>query len=135
MKKFLISFLMLVMLTPGLACGPFMIMAKAQAAQVAQGMEDCHGMSASDSSQETSNNDHVFFKDCSKIDLQSADNAADLKAPEVSGKTFSMTWEAIAPADDVTLLAENIIRGPPPDWPDLSGTQPPILLTTHRFRE
>ena len=66
MKKFLLGFLMFVMLTPGLVCGPFMGMGKAEAAQSLQGMENCEGM---DSQKKASEGGHVFFKDCSKTDL------------------------------------------------------------------
>jgi hypothetical protein len=135
MRKYLLGFLMLVMLTPGLACGPFMGMDKAQAAQPMQGMEDCPGMGNMDGAQKTSKDESpMFFKDCLHVDLQSADHHADLKKPD-TGKTFFIAWVDIVSSYVFTPSDFHAIRGPPPDWPDLSETQPSILLTTQRFRE
>lgn len=133
MRKLLIHLLMLVMLTPGLVCGPFMGMDKAQAAQSMQGMEDCPGMGLADQEQ-APDSDHVFFKDCSKTDLFSACHAA-LEKPDLDGKVFFVAWADIVPAYVFTPADFHAIRGPPPDWPDFSQTQPSILLTTQRFRE
>jgi hypothetical protein len=131
MRKFLLGFLMFVMLTPGLACGPFMGMGKAQAFPMMD-MPDCKGMGM-DGSKEKSD-DHVFFKDCSKTDLSGAGHAS-LKAPDLDGKIFLIGWAATTPEYSFTPSAGNAIRGPPPDWPEVSQTQPSILLTTQRFRE
>jgi hypothetical protein len=136
MRKFLLAFLMLLMVTPGLACGPFLGAAKAQAAQVSMpGMPDCKGMGM-DSGQKKAGDsgDHVFFKDCAKVDLSGVDHAS-LKAPDLGGKVFFIAWAATTPDDSVPPPQANAIRGPPPDWPGLSETQPSILLTTQRFRE
>lgn len=133
MRKLLIHLLMLVMLTPGLACGPFMSVGKAQAAQVTmQGMPDCEGMGGQ---KKTPNGDHIFFKDCSKTDLFSADHAS-LEKPDLGSKVFFVAWVAAVPEYSFTPAETNAVRGrPPPDWPGLSETQPSILLTTQRFRE
>lgn len=130
MRKLLIHLLMLVMLTPGLVCGPFMGMDKAQAMQ---GMEDCPGMGLADQEQ-APDSDHIFFKDCSKTDLFSAGHAS-LEKPDLGGKVFFMAWADIVPAYVFSPADFHTIRGPPPEWPDLSQTQPSILLTTQRFRE
>ncbi|MCI0405342.1 MAG: hypothetical protein L0209_04600 [candidate division Zixibacteria bacterium] len=134
MRKLLIHLLMLVMLTPGLACGPLMGMDKARAApSMQERMEDCPGMGMAVQEQAPDGN-HVFFKDCSKTDLFGADQAV-LEKPDLGGKVFLVAWAAIVPAYDFSPMAANAIRGPPPDWPNLSETQPSILLTTQRFRE
>ncbi len=136
MRKYLLGFLMLLMLTPGLACGPFMGMSKAQAAQPMQGMEDCPGMDKMGGTQNIPSDDNpIFFKDCLHIDLQNADHHADLKNPDNGGKTFIIAWIDTAPVVTFDPAGYHAIRGPPPDWPDLSQTQPSILLTTQRFRE
>lgn len=139
MKKFLLGLLMFVMLTPGLACGPFM--ASAKAAQATQSMPiadmpDCKGMGmATDSQKKPSDSgNHVFFKDCSKTDLFSVDHV-DLKKPDLSGKVLFLAWATMPPEYNFKPADDNAIRGPPPDWPNLSETQPSILLTTQRFRE
>jgi len=131
MRKLLIHLLMLLMLTPSLACGPILGAAKAQAAQAA--MPDCKGMGM-DSQKKVPDGDHVFFKDCSKTDLFGADHA-NLEKPDLDGKVFFVAWATKTPEYSYTPAGANAIRGPPPDWPGLSQTQPPILLTTQRFRE
>ncbi|PZP56512.1 MAG: hypothetical protein DI586_03445 [Micavibrio aeruginosavorus] len=135
MKKFIHSFLALVMLTPGLACGPFMAATQALAAQPAAmaDMPDCKGMMGMEAPKKETDDEHVFFKDCSKADLFSADHAP-IKAPDFDGKVIFQVW-----ASTVSFLIFNpdntqSIRGPPPDWPDVSQTQPSILLTTQRLR-
>ena len=136
MKKFLLGFLMLMMLTPGLACGPFMGASKAHAAQPAmEGMADCPGMGMDDSKKSQEMDDPTFFKDCLHIDLQNVDHHVDLKKPDISSKSFFIVSAFIVPDAVSFPIASNIIRGPPPDWPDLTQTQPSILLTTQRFRE
>lgn len=134
MKKLFFAFLMLLMVTPGLACGPFLGIGKAQAAQVSMpDMPDCKGMGM-EGSKKTPDSEHVFFKDCSKVDLFGADHAS-LEKPDLGGKVFFIAWAATTPEYNFTPAAANAIRGPPPDWPDVSQTQPSILLTTQRFRE
>lgn len=134
MRKLLIHLLMLVMLTPGLACGPVLGMAKAQATQIAMpDMPDCKGMGMVDQ-KKAPDGDHIFFKDCSKTDLFSADHAS-LEKPDLGSKVFFVAWVAAVPEYSFTPAETNAVRGPPPDWPGLSETQPSILLTTQRFRE
>lgn len=132
MQKLFLGFLILVMLTPGLACGPFMGMAKAQAAQPMMDMPDCKGMGMD--GPEKSSDERVFFKDCSKTDLFSADQAS-LQKPDIDGKVFFTILVDAAPVYIFNPADTHSIRGPPPDWPDVSQTQPSILLTTQRFRE
>ncbi len=133
-RKYLLSFLMFVMLAPGLACGPFMSVSKAQAAPPMQGMEDCPGMDKMGGEQKAPE-DHslMFFKDCLHVDLQTADHHTDLKNPD-TGKAFFMAWADIVPAYIYAPADFHVIRGPPPDWPDVSQTRPSILLTTQRLR-
>jgi hypothetical protein len=137
MKKFLIHLLMLVMLTPGLACGPFMTVGKAHAAAVQmKDMPNCHGMDMgknTDGKDTSAKDGPMLFKDCSKADLFSADHVS-LKKLDVT-KAFFMAWADSVPAYVFTPVDFYATRGPPPDWPELSETQPSILLTTQRFRE
>lgn len=128
---------MLVMFTPGLACGPFMTADKAHAATVQmKDMPDCPGMNTSkdaDSKGPSSKDGPMLFKDCTKADLYSADHVS-LKKPDTV-KTLFIAWADIVPVYVFTHADFHAIRGPPPDWPDLAQTQPSILLTTQRFRE
>ena len=133
MRKFLILLLMLLMLMPGLACGPFMNAGKAQAAQQMQGMEDCHGVGVDKSPKTPDHEGKVFFKDCMKNDLSGVDHTV-LKTPDLGGKALFTAWVAITPEFGFTPPNAQAIRGPPPDWPVFSQTQPSILLTTQRLR-
>lgn len=134
MRRFLLSFLMLVMLTPGLACGPILGADKAQAAQPSMpGMSDCKGMGIDSQKKASDNGDHIFFKDCAKVDLSGVDHAS-LKAPDLGGKVFFIAWTAPIPDYSFKPGAYHAIRGPPPDWPSISQTQPSILLMAQRFR-
>ncbi len=133
MRKFLISLLMLLMLMPGLACGPFMSTGKAHAAQPMQGMEDCHGMGMDKSQKAPDHEGKVFFKDCMKNDLSGVDHTI-LKIPDLNGKILFTAWIAIIPDFGFAPPNAQTIRGPPPDWPAFSRTHPSILLTTQRLR-
>lgn len=137
MKKLLVHLLMLTMLMPGLTCGPFMAAGKAHAATVQMpGMPDCHGMAMgkeANSKKSADGSGTMLFKDCTKVDLFSADHAV-LKKPD-TGKAFFIAWADTAPRYAFTPADFHAIRGPPPDWPGFSQTRPSILLTTQRFRE
>ncbi len=131
MRKSLISLLMLLMLMPGLACGPFMDAGKAHAAQPMQGMENCPGM---DGSQKTPDHEgKVFFKDCMKNDLSGVDHTV-LKTPDLGDKVLVAIETATIPDFGFAPPNAQTIRGPPPDWPAFSQIQPSILLTTRRLR-
>jgi hypothetical protein len=128
MRKILIHFLMFVMLVPGLACGPFMG-AKAHAAMGS--MPNCHmTMGAAG---KISGEGRFFFKDCLKIDLK-APGHTDAKTPDV--KITKVFYDLPVTAVSVqTIFADaQTIRGPPPDWPAFSQTQPSILRTSQRLR-
>lgn len=137
MRKFLIHLLMLVMLMPGLACGPFMSASKAHAATVQmKGMTHCHdtGLDKDSGSKKISDNDSLMlFKDCSKADLYGADHVS-LKKPDTAKMLF-VAWSDIVLSPVFTPADFNDVRAPPPDWPDISQTRPSILLTAQRFRE
>ena len=134
MRKFLLSFLMLVMLTPGLACGLILGAGKAQAAQPSMpGMSDCKGMGVDSQKKASDNGEPVFFKDCAKVSLSGVDHAS-LKAPDLGSKIFFIAWAATTLDYSFKPAAYHTIRDPPPGWPGLSETQPSILLTTQRFR-
>lgn len=133
---------MLVMLMPGLTCGPFMAgIGKAHAATVRAGIMPCHDMAAMDKNargKSPTKSEHSgtrLFKDCAGIELCDTDHVI-LKKPDMSGKLFPATWTDRTFHPAFTLSMDTGIRGPPPDWPGLvSGTRPPVLSTTQRFRE
>lgn len=122
---------MLIMITPSLACAMPMCADEAQAAKAEQpcaNQVSHHGDKKSGQSGKVS-----LLVDCMGVDLQKADTAnldkADLK--------FSFVVYAVTDETALHFIAHTdagTIRGPPPDWPALSRTQPSILLTTQRFR-
>jgi len=137
MKRFLLSFLMFVMLLPGLACGPFMA-SKAQASmsQMPLNMKDCPGIGTGAAGKKALNGDGpTFFKDCAHADLQKVDGHASLKKPVFSSDVFPLAWVDTIQHDGFLPRNLKAIRGPPPDRPTFFLTQPSVLLTTQRFRE
>lgn len=138
MKKFIYHALILLMLTPGLACGQFMCMKKAQAAEpqthkIASSQEmPCHKTTADAQSDDSAN--PMFMKDCSKSDLFKSDTQANVKKPDI-GKTFVFAMADAPVLPPVSVSGGYAIRGPPPDWPDVTQTDTPIILKTLRFLE
>lgn len=131
MKKFLAVIMMLVMLTPSLACAMPVCADEAQAAATEQPCAEHHPGHESSDKKDTGKVN--FLLDCMGVDLQKADTASldkpDLKAdPVIYALAADIVTSPLAHADSST------IRGPPPDWSALSRTQPSILLTTQRFR-
>lgn len=132
MRKFLFSFLILLMLTPSLACA----------------MPSCHGEveqtvtqlchDAQNAADHSPKSKHETGKvnlllDCMGVDLQTADvvsvDKTDLKqAPITFAIAADFISDRFAPHDGLT------IRGPPPDNLYLSYPTPSLILTTQRFR-
>ena len=136
MRKFLASFLLFVMVMPGTPCGLFMTAkAKAETHSMSASMPDCPGMGMDKDSGTHKSDGPTFFKDCLHVDLQTVDNHASLDKPILTSDVFTL---AIANTPRLEISSQensHEIRGPPPDWPDLSQTQPPVLLTTQRIRQ
>ena len=131
MKKFLAVIMMLVMLTPSLACAMPVCADEAHAAATEQPCAEHHP--GHETSDKRSTGKVNLLLDCMGIDLQKADTASldkpDLKTdPVVYALAADIGTSPPAHADSGT------IRGPPPDWPALSQTQSSLLLTTQRFR-
>jgi hypothetical protein len=137
MKRFLLSFLMFVMLMPGLACAPFLAgKAQASMSQMPMHMKGCPGMGTGAAGKNALNGDGpTFFKDCAHADLQKVDDHASLKKPVFSSDVFPLAWVDTIQHDGFLPRNLNAIRGPPPDRPAFSQTQRSVLLTTQRFRE
>lgn len=137
MKRLACHLLILLMLVPGLACGQWMCAKKAQAAEpqahhAASQEMPCHKATAD--AQDDGNANLMFMKDCAKSDLFKSDTQTSVKNPDI-GKTFVFAL-ADAPALRPALVAANYtIRGPPPDWPDVTQTDIPVILKTLRFLE
>lgn len=132
MKKFLLSFLMLVMLTPSLACAMPVCADPVKAAAAEQPCAD--HMDHHEGKEQKSSGKVALMKDCTGVELQVADNAPSLQKPDLH-KDFSFNLPADVQTVSVWTLSDTTgIRGPPPDWPAYSQVQPSILLTTQRLR-
>jgi len=154
MRKILLSFLMLIMLTPSLACAMPVCAAPAAAAQAQcaakhKGMahninagEDHSGMNHNAHAgkdhhagkQEKQSSSGMLMKDCMGVELQKADNSPSIHKPDLSKDAPAILAFNVQPVSVWTLDDVRGIRGPPPDWPSYSQTQPSIILTTQRLR-
>lgn len=130
MRKLLIALMMLVMLTPSLACAmPICggkIAAKAASMPCAD-HADHNGNQKSDAGQKLK-----LLKDCMGVDLQVADSV-HIDKPDIHSPVFvfvlSSDFSVTGPSRKT-----DAIRGPPPDWPAAHSTQPSLILSTQRFR-
>lgn len=130
MKRLLLSLMMLVMITPSLACAMPICADGKEAARIEQ--KPC-AEHHSDSQKDESKGKVRLLIDCTGVDLQVADSQADLKAPNTQPdvSVYTLTDETLLSQHDYIISK---IRGPPPDQPSLSETHPSIILTTQRFR-
>ncbi|MCC6598093.1 MAG: hypothetical protein IT559_04835 [Alphaproteobacteria bacterium] len=82
---------------------------------------------------EGKSNKLTFMSDCAGVDMQKADTASYDK-PDI--KKDLIVYPLVADIAVSRFLPTDVgtIRGPPPDWPAFSQTQPSILLTTQRLR-
>jgi hypothetical protein len=130
MKNFLLSFMILVMFTPGLSCAQFMdhhpdSMTKNS---MSKNMPCCP------KSKNSSGMDVPLFKDCMKIDLQQAHGPQFLKKVDVEKKTFPFI-QTQALKKEFSPLQNRGARDPPFAWrTSLSETYPPVFLATQRLR-
>lgn len=131
MRKFLIAFLMLVMLTPSLVCAMPICTDEALAAKAGVPCADQaghHGDKKEDKSSKL-----TLMSDCAGVDMQKADTVSFEKR-DLKSDLFPFVLVDDLSLDNVAHTDAGNIRGPPPDWPALSQTQPSILLTTQRLR-
>lgn len=124
MTRLLLTLLVLVMLTPSLACAGFM-----QCCPPTQKSPPSREMPCHDSGKKSS--DIKFMKDCAQIDLQGTTAYVFFK------KQFSLAHDffAIPTASQTNPVKDapvNGIRAPP--WDYISSPSPPIYLSTQRLR-
>lgn len=71
--------------------------------------------------------------DCFGMDMQLPQQAT-ISMPDLkSGVHLDYIWTDEQPVSSSIVADNNSIRGPPPDWPSLVETYPPVLLLTQRF--
>jgi hypothetical protein len=132
MRNFFTSILVLLMLTPSLACAMPMCFDKAEAIKAEQPCaghaSDHHGDNSAPKGKAAG-----IMADCMGVDFQKADTASFDK-PDLKSDPVVYTLVANIVTKPLVNIDSGTIRGPPPDWPTRSRTQPSILLTTQRFR-
>lgn len=129
MRKILLGFMTLLMLTPVLTC--VMAFCPMQSAQAAE-PKPCH--QSEESQKDGQKTGPMFALDCMGIDLFQQDVQADVVQPDQSLDHINFAWFDLTSNYNALMSTSLFIRGPPPDWLALSRTQPSILLTTQRFR-
>lgn len=135
MRKTLLGFMTLLMLTPALAC--MMAFCPMQTAQAAI-QKPCHDMPHMTSmdnmaiKKETPKTPMLAL-DCMGVDFFSQVTVIDYSIDQPVIIVSYPSWIDLTAHYDVQADARDIIRGPP-DWPQISQTQPPVFLTTQRFR-
>jgi hypothetical protein len=123
MKKILLGFMTLLMLTPVMACAmTFCPMQSAQAAEP----EPCH--ETEDKGAELP----MLVFDCMGVDLFAQDVSFDYQLDQQLD-TIDFAWADLTTEYNLYGRHGNAIRGPP-DWLHISQTQPSLILTTQRFR-
>lgn len=135
MRETLLSFLMLIMLTPSLACAMPVCAEPTQAAKpMAMSEIPCHGMQHYEDKTEKKSSSGMLMKDCMGLELQVADNGPVIHKPDISKDAPAILSLNTEPLTLWTLAEATEIRGPPPNWPSHFQTQPSIILTTQRLR-
>jgi len=134
MKKFLLSLLILVMLTPGLACAKFMDNQKSPGQKPHMAMAGmAKGMPYCPKPGQKSDMGTLLFKDCAKIDLQQVNDAPSLKKVDIVKISFPYILPQDLTAGNFAVSKGLLIRGPPGP-PEIFRSYPPIFLATQRLR-
>lgn len=138
MKRVLCALLILLMLTPGMACAAQHCAQMQQEPAKSQDMPQnmpCHDTgNTGQQDDDTGQPCGMFMKDCAKIDLQTGGDIPVLKKPSNDGKTFDAAVSVVLPLDAPATDA-HAIRGPPGWLAALLPTTPPVIHETQRFRE
>lgn len=120
MRKTLLGFMMLLMLTPILVCAMAFCPMQAQAAEG----EPCH--------QSDDNQGLMLSLDCMGVDLFQQDISNDIQ-PDQSVDSVVFAWADLVAEYNFQPDNINSIRGPPDRTID-PQSQPSLILTTQRFR-
>ena len=131
MRKLLATLMMLVMLTPSLACA-MPICAGETAAKIAT--KPCFEHTTNHRNQKSETGKKLnLLKDCMGVDLQVADDVSIHKPDLQDTPVFILALNSGLPVSWPDNKTDGI-RGPPPYWPDIQSTQPSLILSTQRFR-
>jgi hypothetical protein len=129
MKNFLLTLLVFVMLTPGLACANMMSRGSTHrvTAEMAKGMPCCP------ESEHKSDMGTMLLKDCAKIDLQHVGDSLLLQKTDIVKAALPSILAQDRIAGNLLPSQARFIRGPP-DPSEGFRSSPPIFLTTQRLR-
>jgi hypothetical protein len=134
MRKILLSFLMLIMLTPSLACAmPVCAEPSKGVAAVKMPCGDHMNMEHQGDKKDKKYSSGMLMKDCLGLELQASDKGPLVQKPDLSKDAASPMVIAVSPTIVWTPRETSGTRDPP-DRPALSKTQISVLLTTQRFR-
>lgn len=122
MKSYVLGLLMLIMLTPSLACA--MTVCPMQAAQSGTNMS-CHDVQDSVKAP-------MLVMDCLGVDLFQQDVNNDFQ-PDQSIEKIDYVWADLFNNAGFEPNSMHDIRGPP-EWLDIPRLKPSIILTTQRLR-
>lgn len=126
MRKFLASFMVFALLASTIICGC------GHEAQADSGAKASHSHEHDEADQDHKGS--TLDEDCQKTDMQLpayvSFDKPDLKTSFYLD--FALVDQKVLWQNDAN--PHHDIRGPPPDWPELSQNQPSILLTTQRLR-
>jgi hypothetical protein len=115
MKRLLFSLLILVMLTPSLACAGIMHVKKPEPCPMHM--------------DQGKNTEVMFFKDCAKLDLLQSGGDVVLKQPDFSAPDYSFVPVTSPAWHDASGFGLSPVRGPP-----VTAAYPPVFLNTLRLR-
>ena len=129
MRKILLGFMTLLMLTPVLTC--MMAFCPMQSAQAAES-KPCH--QSEEAQKDGQKSGPMFALDCMGVDLFQQDVQTDVVQPDLSVDHIDFVWADLTPNYDFLLASGHFIRGPPFDDspPHLNSTD--LYLTTQRLR-
>ncbi len=131
MRLLLTSFLLLLILTPSLACAmPTCADDKQQVEAKNQPCADRHSEHGKDNKDSSTVN---FVVDCMGVDMQLADTTS-LDKPDFKTDVVIYAFAADVLNNPLIQTKADTIRGPPPDLLSRYETQPSIILTTQRYR-
>ncbi|MCE7887920.1 MAG: hypothetical protein DYH13_10530 [Alphaproteobacteria bacterium PRO2] len=128
----LFGILVFLMLTPSLACAMPVCFDKAEAVKANQPCAG-HASEHHGDKSEPKSKKAGLMADCMGVDFQKADTAS-FEKPDLKSDSIHFIMADGLALNNVSHTDAGTIRGPPPDWPALSQTQPSILLTTQRLR-
>lgn len=129
MRRIMLGFMTLLMLTPVLTC--VMAFCPLESAQAAE-PKPCH--QSEEDQKDGQKSGPMFALDCMGVDLFQPGVQADIVQPDLSVDYIDFVWADIAPKYDFFLASGHFIRGPPfgDSPPHLNNTD--LYLTTQRLR-